>query len=144
MQSQTTWFPPPPHSPLRLAPLVSFGLPSPWFAPPHKKKTGFPWIFLEPENCWWWFLIISGHRTKKLLSMGIEILGLAFLTKQCVLTWSIIISVAAIRFLVFPPNSTELLAVLSVGSLLYPGTCLYLCWTSHKVTIQNVMIWWLF
>lgn len=38
MQSQTTWFPPPPHSPLRLAPLVSFGLPSPWFAPPHKKN----------------------------------------------------------------------------------------------------------
>ena len=37
---------PPPHSPLRLAPLVSFGLPSPWFAPPRKKKQGsheFSW-----------------------------------------------------------------------------------------------------
>ena len=53
MQSQTTWFPPAPHSPLRLAPLVSFGLPSPWFAPPREKNR-------VPMNF---------HGTKKLLVM---------------------------------------------------------------------------
>ena len=35
-------------------------------------KSGFPWIFIEPEN---WFPMISGHGTEKLLSMAFEILG---------------------------------------------------------------------
>ena len=36
---------------------------------------GFPWIFKEPKNCYWWFLMNSGHGTEKLFLMGIEILG---------------------------------------------------------------------
>ena len=37
---------------------------------------GFPWIFTEPKNCYLWFPMNSGHRTEKLFSIGIEILGL--------------------------------------------------------------------
>ena len=32
---------------------------------------GFPWIFMEPKNCCWWFPMNSRHGTEKLLSMGI-------------------------------------------------------------------------
>ena len=37
----------------------------------------FPWT----KNCYRWFPLISGHGTKKLLSMGFEIIGLA--TSTC-------------------------------------------------------------
>ena len=43
-----------------------------------RNKSGFPWIFIEPEN---WFPIISGHGTEKLLSMAFEILGLGITPK---------------------------------------------------------------
>ena len=39
-------------------------------------NSGFPWIFMEPKNCYRWFPMISGHRSERLLSMGFEILGL--------------------------------------------------------------------
>ena len=42
---------------------------------------GFPWIFTEPKNCYRWFLMISGHGTEKLFSMGIEILGLQYIER---------------------------------------------------------------
>ena len=32
--------------------------------------------FSRNQKCYGWFLMISGHRNKKLFSMGIEILGL--------------------------------------------------------------------
>ena len=41
-----------------------------------RNKSGFPWDFMEPKNCYWQFPMISGHRTEKLLSMEFEILGL--------------------------------------------------------------------
>ena len=41
-----------------------------------KNKSGFPWIFMEPKNCYQWVPMISGHRTEKRLFMGFEILGL--------------------------------------------------------------------
>ena len=37
---------------------------------------GFPWLFTEPKHSYSWFPMISVHRTKKLFSMGFEILGL--------------------------------------------------------------------
>ena len=40
-------------------------------------KSGFPWT----KNCYRWFPLISGHGTKKLLSMGFEIIGLV--TSTC-------------------------------------------------------------
>ena len=43
-----------------------------------RNKSGFPWIFMEPEN---WFPMISGHGTEKLLSMAFEILGLGITLK---------------------------------------------------------------
>ena len=43
-----------------------------------RNKSGFPWIFMEPEN---WFPMISGHGTQKLLSMAFEILGLGITLK---------------------------------------------------------------
>ena len=48
-----------------------------------RNESGFPWIFLEPKNCYRWFPMISGYGTKNLLSMGFEILGLDL--------WSLII-----------------------------------------------------
>ena len=42
---------------------------------------GFPWIFTEPKNCYRWFLMISGHGTEKMFSMGIEILGLQYIER---------------------------------------------------------------
>ena len=42
------------------------------------------WIFTEPNNCYRWFHMISGHRTEKLLSMGFEILALVSCTTQLV------------------------------------------------------------
>ena len=40
-------------------------------------EDGFPWIFMEPKNCYWWFPMISGLGTENLFSMGTEILRLA-------------------------------------------------------------------
>ena len=43
--------------------------------------TSWPRWFSWPKNCYRWFPLISGHGTKKLLSMGFEIIGLA--TSTC-------------------------------------------------------------
>ena len=45
-----------------------------------RNKSGFPWIFIEPEN---WFPMISGHGTEKLLSMAFEILRAWDNSKSC-------------------------------------------------------------
>ena len=42
-----------------------------------RNKSRFPWT----KNCYRWFPLISGYGTKKLLSMGFEIIGLA--TSTC-------------------------------------------------------------
>lgn len=42
-----------------------------------RNKSGFPWT----KDCYRWFPLISGHGTKKLLSMAFEIIGLA--TSTC-------------------------------------------------------------
>ena len=56
-----------------------------------KNKSGFPWIFMEPKNCYQWVPMISGHGTEKLLFMGFEILGLD-VGKVLILYWRVFVS----------------------------------------------------
>ena len=39
---------------------------------------GFPWIFTEPKNCYWWFPMNSGHGTVKLPQWEFKSWGLEY------------------------------------------------------------------
>ena len=49
-----------------------------------KNKSGLPWIFTEPKNCYRLFPMIAWHGTEKLLSKGFEILRFVSCLKMVV------------------------------------------------------------